>query len=180
MYPANKKILVAVEYSQKESVDIGGQKLLLAKDFSTNRRESHPVVAQVVDGNGHLPDGTFLIVHHNRFVETSPHHLEDNLYSLAFNESIFAFLDNHGNAQSLCDNIIVEHLYSDENNLLPDYLKKADKFKYRVLSEGGGFEKGDEIFCYEKSDYEIVYIFKGVEHRVVKVAKRDVVGKIIR
>lgn len=179
MQPSNKKIIVAVAYEQKGSVEVAGTKLLLAKQFSGNRRESMPVMAQVIDGNGHLPNGTFILVHHNRFIENSPHHLEDNLYSLAYNQSIFAKLDSEGNALGLCDNILVSHVYDNDSLYIPEHLKKPNKHKFRVINEGFGYEKDQIVFCYVYSDYEIIYVWKGTEKRVIKVIKNDIIGKYI-
>lgn len=179
MIAANLKIIVSVDFSQKEKISINGNDFLLGKQYSHNRRESNPVVCQVVDGNGHLKDGTFLLVHHNRFGDNSPHYLGDNLYSLAYNSSVFAKLDSDGNAHSVCDNIIVEYVYEPSSIPLPAHLLKPNTFKYKVVSNGFGFKKGQFVFCYEKADYEIVYVFNGQEKRVVKVAKNDIVGKIL-
>lgn len=179
MKPIEGKILVEVEYDQKKNVSIGGGTLLLAKEFSENRRESQPVVCRVVDGNNKIKDGTYLLVHHNRFSENSPHHLGGNQYSLPYNESIFAKLDEEGNAHSLCDNIIVNQVFDNNSELIPGHLKKPHKTKYNVIGNGYGFKKGQTVFAYPFSNYEIVYIFKGVEHRVIKLKKSDIVGKLL-
>lgn len=177
MISANNKILVQVDYNQKQSAEIGGVSISLGKEYSTNRRESNPVVCKVVEGNLDIKAGVYLLVHHNRFVETSPHHLGDNFYSLAYNTAIFARLDENGNPIGLCDNIFVEYI-RDDYDLIPPQLQTVDKFKYKVLSDGFGYKKDDVIFCYEFSNYEVVYVWEGIEKRVVKVAKKDIVGKI--
>lgn len=178
MISANNKIRVSVDLSQKTSINIEGINILLAKDYSNNRRESNPVACLVIEGNKHVPRGTYLLVHHNRFVTGSPHHLEKNEYSLAYNTSIFAKVNKDGSATSLCDNILVEYVYGKENELIPEHLRKPNKYMYKVLKTGFGFKKGQLIFAYEFANYEIVYIWKGVEHRVVKIVKSDIVGKI--
>lgn len=154
--------------------------MLLAKQYSNNRRESEPVVCKVINGNGHLADGAFILVHHNRFSENSPHHLENNLYSLAFNESIFAKLDKNGEAKSVCGNIIVDYVYDDKDSMLPAHLRLPNKFKYVVKNSGYGYKKGQFIFAYEKADYEIVYVFNGEEKRVIKIKQSDIVGKMTK
>lgn len=179
MTPANDKIIVSVDFHQKEKVSLGDSEFLLAKNYSTNRRESMPVVCKVVNGNNKIKEDTFLLVHHNRFTENSPHYLGDNLYSLAFNSSIFAKLDDEGNAHSLCDNIIVDYFYPDYSIPVPAHLKVPHKFKYKVISNGFGYKKGQIIFAYEFANYEIIYVFNGIEHRVVKISKSDIVGKIV-
>ena len=179
MISANNKIIVSVNFEQKNKVSMGSSEMLLAKHYSHNRRESMPVICQVVDGNDKCPRGTFLLVHHNRFSENSPHSLGENLYSLAYNESIFARLDEDGNAHGLCGNIIVDYVYPESAILLPAHLKKPHKFKYKVLSGGFGYKKGQTIFAYDFADYEIVYVFNGEEKRVVKLKSSDIVGKMI-
>lgn len=179
MISANGKILVSVDFSQKKSADVGGTTLLLAKEFTANRREQNPVLCKVETGNENVPCGTYLLVHHNRFVEDSPHHLGGNLYSLAYNQSIFASVDEDGNANQMCGNIIVEHTFDEGNENLPAHLITPNKHKYKVLQQGYGYKKGQHIFCFPFSDYEIIYVWKGTEHRVVKVWKDDIVGKII-
>ncbi len=185
MISANNKILVSVEYNQKTSINVAGSNFLLAKQFSTNRRESQPVLCTVVEGNDMLQDGTLLLVHHNRFTEGNPHHLGENRYSIAYNDAIFAEIGEGGKVYGMCDNIIVEHIYDEENLLIPDNLRKPNKFKYRVVNAGrkwrsgtNDYRKGDIIFCYEFSDYEIVYVFEGIEHRVIKIKKDDIIGKM--
>lgn len=178
MIPANNKLIVSVQYDQKESVDIGGDKIHLAKSFSSNRRESMPVLCRVIEGNDSIPSGTYLLVHHNRFVSTSPHHLGDNLYSLAYNTAIFAKLDEKGNPIGLCDNIFVSHIM-DEHDLIPPHLQTKNKFKYKVLNDGFGYLENDIIFAYEKANYEIIYVWEGIEKRVTKVISSDIVGKLV-
>ncbi len=179
MTPCNQKVLVEVDYDQKAKVSLNGNSLLLAKEFSQNRRESNPTLCKVINGNGNVPDGTLLLVHHNRFTENSPHHLGGNQYSLAWNSSVFARLDEEGNAIGLCENILVEHIYDNDSPLIPDHLKVPNKHKYRVIGNGFGFKKGQIVFCYELSNYEIIYVFNGTERRVTKVIKSDIVGKIV-
>ena len=178
MISANNKIRVSVDSTQKESVMVGNSNILLAKDFSNNRRESNPVVCLTIEGNKDVPRGTSLLVHHNRFVQGSPHYLGGNEYSLAYNTSIFAKINSDGSATSLCDNILVEYVYNKVNELIPDHLRKPDRYMYKVLKTGFGFKKGQLIFAYEFANYEIVYVWKGVEYRVIKIAKSDIVGKI--
>jgi len=178
MKPANNKIIVKVNHSQKSSVNIAGSDFLLAKEYNHNRRESMPVVCEVVEGTGTLSKGTFLLVHHNRFSENSPHHLEGNLYSLAYNTSIFARLDKQGNPIGLCNNIIVDRVYENNSEFIPQHLKKYDKHKNIVAGNGFGFKKGQVVFCFDLAAYEIIYVWNGEEKRVWKVVKSDVVGKI--
>jgi hypothetical protein len=179
MIAANDKIIISVDFDQKENIILGGSDFLLAKQYSKNRRESMPVLCRVENGNRHINEGTILLVHHNRFSENSPHYLGGNLYSLAYNSSVFARVDSEGNVHGLCDNIIVEYVYDNESPLIPQHLKKPHPHKYKVVNNGYGFKAGQYVFAYEKADYEIVYVFNGQEKRVIKLAKNDIVGKIV-
>jgi len=178
MIGANNKILVSVDISQKEKISLNGNDFYTSKEFSHNRRESNPTLCKVVNGNTYISHGTYLIVHHNRFVEHSPHHVVDNIYSLEWNESIFAKLDENGDAYSVCDNIIVDYVF-EENLLLPEQQRKPHKNKYKVKRKGFGFNEGQYVFAYDFANYEIVYVWKGVEKRVVKLVKRDIVAKVV-
>jgi hypothetical protein len=178
MIGANDKILVSVDTRQKERISLNGSYFYTSKEFNNNLRESNPVLCIVVDGNRHISCGTPLLVHHSRFVENSPHHVEDNIYSLEWNESIFAKLDENGEANSVCDNIIVDYVL-EEKTLLPEQQKKPHKHKYRVKEKGFGFNKGQYVFAYDLANYEIVYVWKGIEKRVVKLLKRDIVAKSV-
>ncbi len=178
MIGVNDKILVSVDVTQKEKISLNGNEFYTSKGFSQNRRESNPVLCKVIDGNRYVPREMYLLVHHNRFVENSPHHVEDNIYSLEWNESIFAKLDENGDAHSVCDNIIVDYVI-EENILLPEQQRKPHKNKYRVKSKGFGFNEGQYVFAYDLANYEIVYVWEGVEKRVLKLVKRDIVAKVI-
>lgn len=176
MISENQKIIVQVDYNQKQSTKIGDTNLLLAKDFSKNFRERNPVLCQVVEDNDHVPIGTILLVHHNRFVKHSPHHLGDNFYSIAYNSSIFAWVDETGEAHQMCGNIIVERIIDNDNPLTPPNLKVVNDHKYIVVVDGEWYKKGQIIFCYPQADYEVIYQFNGKERRIVKVIKEDIVG----
>lgn len=176
MKPKINSVIVSVDRTQKQSTEIDGAKILLAKEYSTNRRESQPVLCEVVEGNKNVNRGTFLIVHHNRFSEHSPYHLGDNLYSLPLNESIYAWIDEEGNAHQMFENILAERLYLNDNPLTPNHLKIADEHKYKVLQNGYGLKKGQIIFCHKFADYEIIYQWQGIEKRVVTVKYKDIVG----
>lgn len=179
MIAANNKILVSVDYDQKLKTNIGGKEIFLAKQYSENRRESNPVMCTVVNGTENIPDGRKLLVHHNRFVENSPHHLGDNFYSLALNNAIFGWVDESGSVHPLFENILVERIYQKSSPFLPEHLRKLHHTKFKVAKSNYGFKEGQFVFCYPYSDYEIVYNYGGKELRVVKVKKEDIVGKLV-
>lgn len=179
MKSANEKIIVSVEYGQKRYANVGGVDMELAKQYNPNKRESNPIVCCVVSGNERIKEGEFILVHHNRFSENSPHHLGDNMYSIADNKSIYARLNKDGTPIQMNGNIIVERLIEHDNPLIPEHLRKVNKNKFKVVQKGYGYNAGQYIFCHTYSDYEIVYVFAGKEHRVVKVYKDDILGKLV-
>lgn len=179
MVSANDKLIVRVEYTQKRYANVGGVQMELAKQYNANKREANPIVCEVEVGNSKVKPGTWLLVHHNRFVENSPHHLGSNQYALAYNQSIYARLNEDGSPLQMCGNIIVERIIEDKNPLIPEHLRKVNRNKFKVVQKGYGLKPGQYIFCHTYSDYEIVYVFAGKEHRVVKVYKDEILGKLV-
>lgn len=178
MKAANKKIIVKVDSSQKNNFNLGGVNLLLAKQYTNNRREQNPVVCEVVQGNSIIKPGTFLLVHHNRFAEHSPYELGDNLYALPYDRSLFARIDEYGDPHSLCGNIIAKRVEKTSAIEIAAGYRKNYNDRVVVLNKGYGYNKGDEIFTFPYSDYEVVYVWRGVEKRVVKVYFEDICGKL--
>ena len=174
------KIIVKVDPAQKSSIDMGGQQFLLAKQYNHNRREQHPVLCEVIQGNSRVNPGKFLLVHHNRFAENSPHEIGDGLYSIPYNSGIFASLDDNGDAHSLCGNIIAKRVQKVEKIEVAAHLRKDYHDRVIVQFDGYGYKKGAEIFTFPFSDYEIVYVWKGEERRVVKVFKDDICGILFK
>jgi len=180
MIAANNKIIVSVDADQKTSINLGEVKLMLAKQYNDNRREQNPVVCEVVTGNNKVKKGTFLLVHHNRFAEFSPYELQEGLYAIPYDRQVFARLDENGEAHSLNGNIIATRVEKTAAIERAASYKKNYYDRVIVANSGYGYKKGDEIFTFLWSDYEVIYIWKGVEHRVVKVYKEDIVGILKR
>lgn len=180
MRAVNEKIIVKVEANQKHSIDFGGSSFLLAKQYTNNRREMNPVVCEVIQGNNRVKAGTFLLVHHNRFAEYSPYELGNGLYAIPYDRSLFARIDDKGEAHSLCKNIIAQRVEKKTSLELAASYRKNYNDRVVVLNDGYGYKKGDEIFTFPFSDYEIVYVWKGVEKRVIKVFSEDICGKLVR
>lgn len=178
MKAKNDKIVVRVDSGQKNNVQMGGVEFLLAKQYNNNRREQNPVVCEVVQGNRRIKPGTFLLVHHNRFSEYSPYELENGLYAIPYDRSLFARIDENGNPHSLCKNIIAKRVEKTGVVQTAASYRKNYNDRVVVLNDGYGYKSGDEIFTFPFSDYEIVYVWKGEERRVVKVYVEDICGKI--
>lgn len=178
MNPANEKIIVKVDQNQKSSLEISGSKFLLAKQYNNNRREQNPVLCEVIIGNSKIKEGVFLVVHHNRFAEYSPYELGDYLYAIPYDKQLFARIDENGNAHSICGNIITERVEKKSIIQVVASQRKNYHDRVMVLNDGYGYKKGDEIFTWPFSDYEIIYVWKGEEKRVIKVYKDDICGKL--
>lgn len=176
MKPHNSKIIVRVNAEQKRSIDLSGSNFLLAKQYTNNRREQNPVVCEVITGNSIIKSGEFLLVHHNRFAEHSPYELGEGMYAIPYDRSLFARLDADGNPHSLCGNIIAQRVEKTSAIEIAASYKKNYNDRVVVLNNGYGYKKGDEIFTYPFSDYCIVYVWKGVEYRVIKVYIEDIAG----
>jgi len=176
--PTSNKLIVRVDAAQKSNIKLGGVNFLLAKQYNNNRREQNPVVCEAVTSNSRIKKGTFLLVHHNRFAEHSAFELEDGLYAIPYDRSIFARLDENGDAHSLNGNIIAQRVERKAAiELAPTYRKNYFD-RVVILNNGYGYKKGDEVFTWNYSDYEIIYVWKGEERRVVKVFVEDIVGKL--
>lgn len=178
MKPTNDKIVVRVEADQKFKIEVNGLDFLLAKEYNNNRREKNPVVCEVVTGNSKIKKGTFLLIHHNRFAEHSPYELEEGLYAIPYDRSIFARIDENGEPHSLNGNIIAKRVEKQASVEVAASYKKNYFDRVIILNNGYGYKKGDEVFTFQYSDYEIVYVWKGEEKRVVKVFVEDICGKL--
>lgn len=178
MNPLNDKIIVKVDADQKRFVDVGGNNFLLAKQYTNNRREQNPVVCEVIIGNSKVKAGEFLLVHHNRFSEHSPYELDNGHYAIPYDRSLFARINDKGEPRSMCGNIIAQRVEKSSAIEVAASYKKNYNDRVIVLSNGYGYKKGDEIFTYPFSDYQIVYVWKGEEKRVVKVYIEDICGKL--
>lgn len=177
MRTSSGKILVQVNLGQKGKVFIGGIEFQTMLNYNTNYRERSPVVALVKEGNQRIPTGSYIICHHNRFHEHSVYHLYDDLFAIPVNDSIFMRIDENGDPHSVQGNLVCERIERRESFMdTPESLKKNYTDRVRVLNKGYGFKKGDEIYTYKFSDYEIVYNWNGQIRRVIKVKKEDVVA----
>lgn len=178
MKPVYGKILVKVNHAQKETALIHGVPFSMPLKYMSNHREKNPVVCEVVEGNKELQAGTFLLVHHNRFVEFSPHHAGEDYYSLPYNENIFCIIDLEGEPKPIGGNIICERVRKEKYAGLdiPPSLVKPYFDRVIVKTDGYGFKQGDEVFNIPYADYEIIYNWNGVEKRAIKIYYKDIVG----
>lgn len=170
MRPTNGRVLVRVDMDQKNSMMLGEVKVLMATKYETNYRERSPVIARVVEANAHLAAGDYILCHHNHFYLPSPYHLQDDLYSIPANHTIFAILRPSGELSPVYGNVLAAKV--EVTALFPMPAEYRTYHMDRGLILDGGwttFEPGDLVFTRPSAIYEIVYIFGDIERRVCKI-----------
>jgi hypothetical protein len=179
MNPTNNKIIVSVNLSQKEQIDIGGNVFKTAGQFDTNYREKSPTIATVITGNETVTEGDILLCHHNLFYLPSPYHLYDNVYSIPFSQVLFAKILHDGSLLPICGNLLVDRIPIETIIPLPIEQQKTHISKYKVNNPGyTKYQKEDIVFSRPSAGYDIVYVYKGVEKRITKVDSQMICGVI--
>lgn len=175
--PKNR-IIVSVNMEQKNSIDLGGIKFSVSPKFSGNHREKNPVIATVINGYDNSPRGSLLLCHHNCFEgETNPFQISDNLFSIPFNKTtVFCKMDEEGNLTGVLGNILAERVNPESLLEVPITDRKSYFDRVKILKDGYGFKKGQEVFTLPYADYQIVYNFNGIERRIIKVHKDEIVA----
>lgn len=176
MVACENHIIVKVNSSQKEEINVGCNVLKTGSKYNDNFREKNPVVAEIVNGLGELKTGCFIVCNYNHFEEESPLRLSDDLFSIPVNEEIFAIVKEDGSLKPVCGNILVERVSKDSKLPLPEELKKSHNNQGIVIKNAEAYTKNQYIFWLPFSDYEIVYNWNGEEKRAIKIHKSEVVG----
>jgi hypothetical protein len=179
MIPVNNKILVRVDMSQKNTIEVGGIKVSTALLFETNYREKSPVIAVVVKGNEILKKDDIICCHHNHYYHPSPYHVQEDLFSIPFNRTIFGVFDKNGVLNPVCGNVLGEKVYEKTLLLLPP--EKMVHYKDRVIITNGGntqYKENDLVFTRPSAPYDIVYNWNNTEFRVTKVDSQMIVGVV--
>jgi hypothetical protein len=169
MKPTNNKILVRVNPDQKNTMMIGGVEVCLALKYATNYREKSPIIAEVMSDTEHLYQGDFILCHHNHF-SGKTYHLQDDLYSIPANHTIFAILHPSGELSPVYGNLLAAKVEIETPLPLPP--EQREYYKDRgVILDGGWteFKRGDLVFTRPSSLYEIVYIWGQEERRICKI-----------
>lgn len=173
----NNKILVRSNVDQKSEMIINGVKLKTAGLFDSNYREKSPTIAEVVTGNRFLKSGDIILCHHNTFYLPSPFHVEDDIFSIPYENIVFGKLDEHGNISPLNGNIICQRIPIDNRPEIPIQYRKTFIDRAEVLDgRWTPYKKGQTILHRLNAGYDIVYNLGGIEHRVTKVHESQVVG----
>lgn len=177
MIAAHDRLIVRVNMAQKDTMTIGGVKVSTALKFETNYREKSPVVAEIVQGNKFLHPGQIALFHHNHFFPPSPYHLQDDLFSVPFNLTVFGVLDEEGLLRPMCGNMICRRV--EIPSLLPLPVEQRKTYIDRAVVVDPGWTKyrpGSLIFHRKNAGYDIVYNWQGIERRITKVHENQVVG----
>lgn len=181
MIPVNNKILVRVNLKQKDTMLVGGVELKTATSFDDNYRERSPVVAEVVTGNIFLKSGDIIICHHNHFYSPSPYYLQDDLFSIPFNKTVFAKVNKKGKLSPICGNMIGQRVpVKTELELPPEHQQKYIDRLFITDRGWTSYKNGTTILCRPNAPYDIVFNFNGVEKRVTKVPEDQVVGILLK
>lgn len=170
MKNVNDRILVRVDMRQKNEMVIGGVKCKTALKYEANYREKSPVIAQVIEGNKWLKENDAILCHHNHFYPPSPYFVQDDLYSIPANHTIFAILNPDGSVNPVYGNVIAERIPIETTLPLPPELRKYYADRGKIVD--GGWTKykiGDLVFTRPSAPYDIVYIFGDVEKRITKI-----------
>jgi len=179
MTPTNNKIIVRVDLKQKDVANIGGVEVRMTNSYNTNYRERSPVIAEVVNGNTTIFDGSFIVCHHNNFYEPSPYHLEKDLYSIPFNKTIFGILDSNGELTPVCGNVFCNRVDIETAlPLPPDQRKKHINRGVVIASSVLKYKEGYTIFTRPNALYDIVYIFDKQKITITKVSEDMICGVI--
>jgi len=176
---ANRKIIVRVDPTQKNEIVIEGVKMTAALLFENNYREKSPTIGVVVQGNGIVVPGDVALFHHNHFYMPSPYHIQDDLFSVPFNKTLFGLLDGEGNITPMCGNILCHRVPIEYAMPVPVEERKTHIDRAVVISRNHPeYEFGQLIFHRPHSGYDIVYNWFGEERRVTKVHEDMVIGVV--
>lgn len=176
MKSVNHKILVKADVTQKNQMVINGVTFKTAPLFDSNFREKSPTIAQVINGNQFVKSGDVIICHHNTFYLPSPFHVENDTFSIPFDKIVFGTLDENGNINPLCGNILCHRIQKKEDNVPLEFRKKYIDRAVVFNGTGTPYKEGQTILHRLNAGYDIVYNINSIEKRVTKVHESQVVG----
>lgn len=176
---ANSKIIVRVDPTQKNEIKIGGITMTTALLFENNYREKSPTVGIIVQGNEHVREGQVALFHHNSFYLPSPYHIEDDLFSVPFSKTFFGILNEDGEIEPMCGNIICDRVPIEYAMPVPMEQQKTHIDRAVVVNPGElPYKSGELIFHRVHAGYDIVYNWFGEERRRTKVSDDMVIGYV--
>ena len=185
------KALVKVDLKQKGQHGL----IIQMKEFNPDGKEANNVLCEVIDCNSedypYIKSGDTILVHHNFFAKESGFLISKDFDKMEavyvipvkrseFPSNIYAKIVD-GEAEPICDNILVERIEIEVNTFLivPDSAKKYYQDRVRVVKsnpEVHGVKKGDVIMINKYADAELVYNWGNKEHRVFKLWREDIIG----
>lgn len=170
MKAVHDRVIVRVNMAQKDKMIIAGIIVSCAQKYQINHREKSPVIAEVVEGNRFLATGDFILCHHNHFYPPSPYFLQDDLYSIPANHTIFAKLLPDGELEPVYGNVLAHKVEIESILPIPVEHKTYHKNRGKIIHGGWTkFKPGDLVFTRPSAPYDIVYIFGDIEKRVTKI-----------
>lgn len=177
MKSVNSKIIVRVNMSQKDYMDIGGISVKMALEFDVNYRRRSPVVGRFAESNKLFKEGDIAIFHHNHFYPPSPYFLQDDLFSVPMSPAIFGILNSEGEMIPVMGNMTVKLIPVPTLLPVPTDQQENYKSRYEVINPGWTtYKAGDIIFTRPLAGYEIVYTWNNIEKRVIKVPEAQICG----
>lgn len=181
MIPTHNKIIVRVNQSQKDAVIIGEMSFKTANLFESNYRIKSPTIAQVVEGNNIVKAGQIILCHHNLIFKTSPHFIGDDLFSLPFNNTLFATVQANGEIEPICGNIIVKKIEIPTFLPVPDDQIKHYINRYEVVNKGDTkYSPGAIVLTRPHAGYDIIYNTNGIQKSITKVNSAMICGFVTK
>lgn len=178
MLAAKGSIIVRCDQNQKVEIKVNGESIYTGRRYSRNFREKNPVIAYVIDGLGDIKKDSWVLCNYTYMEDGSPYQISDDLFALPLDEEIYGTIDEWGNAHNVFGNIFVERVPIYSSIPVPEDLQKYH-YNQGIVAKGGyGFLKGDYLLWLPMSDLEMIYMWNGVERRVIKVYKDEVCGII--
>lgn len=179
MKSVNNKILVRVDMAQKNAMMVGNVLVQTANLYATNYREKSPVIGVFAESNKFFKEGDIAIFHHNHFYHPSPYYLQDDLYSVPMNKTIFGVLNSQGELTPVMGNILCNRIPVKTPFPVPPDQQKFHINQYEVTDRGWTtYKKGNIILTRPNAGYEIVFFFDKIEKRIIKVTDDQICGVV--
>lgn len=172
------KVLVRVDMEQKDSMIIGNIEFKMANKYEVNHRIKSPVIGVIQETNRYLRKGDIAIFHHNHFYGNSPYLVEDNLFSVPMNKTVFCLI-KEGDLFPVFRNVLCEKIQVKTLLPLPPEQVKFHHNQF-VVTDGGWtkFKKGDVIHTFPNSGYDIIYIYNKIDTKITKVDSEMICGLV--
>ena len=191
---ARRKMLVVKSYrEQKETHEVSLEngetlRLYIGRKYGENNREINPVVCEVLTVGpevNNIEVGDLLILHHNcldneaLLIERDNEEMSD-IVSVFWDKTIYAKINKEtGELIPINGNCIAKRIPKKIQSTMFQPFEMTEDYEFDIVSAPTDFPEvkaGDRVLCYKYSDYEMVYHFKNVERRAIRLSKDDVIG----